>query len=198
MLRARAVLAKSGWSGEAVDSLVLDFNARRVQRCVLKGVRGLEVALDLPEAIVLRGGDALQLEDGRLVEIVGAPEALVEIRPADAGQAARLAWRLGERRLPLQIVGAKLRIRRDAEAEAIAASLGARIVEIEAPFEPNAADDAPAHDHGHRHDHAHHHAHGACCGHDHPHEHHVHAAGGDHAHAPHDHDGCCGHHHRKA
>ena len=53
------------------------------------------------------------LEDGRLVEVVAAPEPLAEIRGVDPRHMLRLAWHLGNRHLPTQIAGKRLRIRRD-------------------------------------------------------------------------------------
>ena len=47
--------------------------------------------LDLPDAVILQNGDALVLDDGRLVEIVAAPEELAELRCADVMQLARIA-----------------------------------------------------------------------------------------------------------
>jgi urease accessory protein len=156
------------------------------------GTRGLEFLLDLEHATALRGGDALVLEDGRMVEVVAAPEPLIEIRGADPQHLVRLAWHLGNRHLPTQIMGKGLRIRRDHVIEAMVKGLGARIVEIEAPFDPEGgayAEAAPAdshaqhghshhehgHDHGHAHDHDHHgrdhHVHDEHCGHDHHHGH---------------------------
>jgi urease accessory protein len=86
--------------------------------------------------VALRGGDALVLEDGRLVEVVAAPEPLVEIRCNDPQHLVRVAWHLGNRHLPTQIIGKGLRIRRDHIIEAMVRGLGARVIEIEAPFDP--------------------------------------------------------------
>ena len=56
----------------------------------MTGVRGLDFLLDLPEAVALRAGDGLQLEDGRVVEVVAwLPEPLAEIRAADAAALTR-------------------------------------------------------------------------------------------------------------
>jgi urease accessory protein len=149
----------------------------------MTGTRGLEFLLDLENAVALRGGDALVLDDGRLVEVVAAPEPLVEIRGADPHHLIRVAWHLGNRHLPTQIMPKGLRIRRDHVIEAMVKGLGARVVEIEAPFDPEGGAYAdPAHDHAHD-DHAHHH---------HEHDHH---AGDDHAHGHHEHDEHCGHGH---
>jgi urease accessory protein len=169
----------------------------------MTGTRGLEFLLDLETAVALRGGDALMLEDGRLVEVVAAPEPLIEIRGTDPGHLVRLAWHLGNRHLPTQIMAKGLRIRRDHVIEEMVKGLGARVIEIEAPFDPEggayAAPHEAPHAHGHHgHDHSscghdhHGHAHGK---HDHAHDHgHVHDehCGHDHGHV---HDEHCGHDH---
>jgi urease accessory protein len=161
----------------------------------MTGTRGFEFLLDLENAVALRGGDALVLEDGRLVEVVAAPEPLLEIRGSDPHHLIRVAWHLGNRHLPTQIMPKGLRIRRDHVIEAMVKGLGARIIEIEAPFDPEGGAYAghahaeethghTGHDHAqsHAHDHGHHH-------HDDGHGHHQH--GDDHHH----HDEHCGHDH---
>ncbi|MEA2829356.1 MAG: urease accessory protein [Bradyrhizobium sp.] len=156
----------------------------------MTGTRGLEFLLDLENATVLRGGDALVLDDGRLIEVVAAPEPLVEIRGTDPHHLVRVAWHLGNRHLPTQIMAKGLRIRRDHVIEAMVKGLGARVIEIEAPFDPEggayaegghghapaASDphDHAAHDHSHDHSsHGHdaHHHHDEHCEHDHHHGH---------------------------
>jgi urease accessory protein len=78
----------------------------------------------LRRRVALRGGDALVLEDGRLVEVVAAPEPLLEIRGHDPFHLVRLAWHLGNRHLPTQITARGLRIRRDHVIEAMVKGLG--------------------------------------------------------------------------
>jgi urease accessory protein len=115
----------------------------------------------------LRSGDALALEDGRLVEVVAAPEPLLEIRCTDPLHLARVAWHLGNRHVPTQLLAKSLRIRRDHVLEEMLRGLGARVIEIEAPFDPEGGAYAPASEHGHRHG-GHHHDHSD--GHRHDHE----------------------------
>ena len=187
MLRASHVLAAGDWSGEPADSVVLDYDDRHRRRMTMTGVRGLQFLLDLEEAVLLRGGDALKLEDGRVIEVVAAPEPIAELRAADAAALVRVAWHLGNRHLPTELTRRALRIRRDPVIEEMARGLGATVLEIEAPFNPEGGAYAKAHakpghaadhDHGgrHAHDHAHDHGHAH---HDHPH----------HDHHGHDHDG---------
>jgi urease accessory protein len=205
MTRATQVRSPHRWNEPPADTIVLDFDDRHRRRMAMTGTRGLEFLLDLEHATVLRGGDALVLDDGRLIEVVAAPEPLIEIRGADPQHLVRIAWHLGNRHLPTQITARGLRIRRDHVIEAMVRGLGARVIEIEAPFDPEGgayaegghahAAESPPHDHaahGHSHDHAgHDHK-----GHDHGHHHHD-----DHDHAHHDHDSGhvhdehCGHDH---
>ena len=193
MIRATRVLGQHRWIEAAVDTVVLAFDDRHRRRMAMTGTRGFEFLLDLEHATALRGGDALVLEDGRLVEVVAAPEPLLEIRGTDPHHLVRLAWHLGNRHLPTQITAKALRIRSDHVFEAMVKGLGARVVEITAPFDPEGgayAESADSHAaHGHAaHDHA---------GHDHAHDGHGH----DHGHAGHghhddhhEHDEHCGHH----
>src|SRR5437764_7669509 len=164
MIRATQVRGQYRWTQTPADTVVLDFDDRHRRRMAMTGTHGLSFLLDLENAIVLRGGDALVLEDGRLVEVVAAPEPLAEIKATDPQHLVRLAWHLGNRHLPTQMMPKALRIRRDHVIEAMVKGLGARVVEITAPFDPEGgayAESAQGHEvHGHE-GHAHHHDHGA-------------------------------------
>jgi urease accessory protein len=185
MPRATSVLrVAERRDGSVVDTLILPHAQRQVQKGFLFGVKGTCVELDFPETVRLRTDDALLLDTGGLVEVVAEPEPLIEVRAADLAALARLAWHLGDRHVPVQIMERKLRFKRDESIEALLQSLGAKVVAIEAPFEPEGgAYEAPAggHDHGHGHNHDHGHDHH---GHDHGHGHHHH----DHHHHDHKHD----------
>ncbi len=162
MLRADKVIPAGQWSGAPADTVVLDFDERYRRRLVMTGVGGLDFLLDLGEAAMLRGGDGLRLEDGRIVEVVAAPEPLAEIRAADALALTRVDWHLGNRHLPTELMPKALRIRRDPVIEAMAEGLGARVIPLEAPFNPEGGayvkaevSAATPHDHDHHHDHGH-------------------------------------------
>ena len=195
MIRATQVRSPHRWNEPPADTIVLDFDDRHRRRMAMTGTRGLEFLLDLENATVLRGGDALVLDDNRLIEVVAAPEPLAEIRGNDPQHMVRIAWHLGNRHLPTQITARGLRIRRDHVIEAMVQGLGARVIEIEAPFDPeggayadgghahapagephhhapldHAAHDHASHNHSHDHGHHHHdehHVHDEHCGHDH-------------------------------
>jgi urease accessory protein len=188
MIRATQLRAQHRWTQAPADTVVLDFDDRHRRRMAMTGTRGLEFLLDLENAVALRGGDALVLDDGRLVEVVAAPEPLLEIRGNDPHHLVRLAWHLGNRHLPTQIMAKGLRIRRDHVIEAMVKGLGARVIEIEAPFDPeggayaggghahapeidphsHAAHDHSSHSHSDRHHDGRHH-HDEHCEHDHHH-----------------------------
>jgi urease accessory protein len=190
MIRATRVHGQHRWTEAAADTVVLDFDDRHRRRMAMTGTRGLQFLLDLESAVALRGGDALVLDDGRLIEVVAAAEPLIEIRGSDPHHLVRVAWHLGNRHLPTQIMAKGLRIRRDHVIEAMVKGLGARVIEIEAPFDPeggayaggghghvseshhHAAHDHSSHDHDRHHHHDDHHHDEHC---DHGHHGHSHA-----------------------
>ena len=167
-------------AGNVIDTLILPYAQRQVKQGFLFGVKGTCVELDFAEPVRLRTDDALVLDDGGFIEIVAEPEPLIEARAADLPALARLAWHLGDRHVPVQILERRLRLKADPAIETLLQSLGAKIAEIDAPFEPEGgAYAAPAdehhhhdhhhHDHGHSHDHPH--VHDEHCGHDRDHDH---------------------------
>ena len=149
--RASQVLRAGAWrAAQASDHVVLDADQRYRRRIVMTGERGGKFLLDLPEATALRDGDGLLLDDGAIVAVVARPEPLIEIAVAGTADQtaimARLAWHLGNRHAEVEIVGDKLRMRRDHVLEDMLIGLGAVVTPIEASFEPERG--AYAHEHG--------------------------------------------------
>src|SRR5437868_11427926 len=140
MISATQVRKQHHWSEAPADTVVLDFDDRHRRRMAMTGTRGLAFLLDLESAVALRGGDALVLDDGRLIEVVAAPEPLAEIRCKDAQRLVRVAWHLVCRLLLEKKKTNALRIRRDHVIEAMVRGLGGRVIEIEAPFDPKGGD----------------------------------------------------------
>jgi urease accessory protein len=197
MIRARTLLPAGTWDvATAADRVVLPHDGRHRRRIAMRGEGDVVFLLDLPEAARLKQDDGISLEDGRTVAVVAAEEPVAEIVAQDAHHLARLAWHLGNRHVPAELLADRIRIARDPVLEEMARGLGANVEVVEAAFEPEggAYEAAEAHGHAH-HDHEHHghehHEHGeACgCGHDHGehehahHDHHEH----DHGHKHHDH-----------
>jgi urease accessory protein len=137
MRRAYAVRQAGQWdNAAAIDRVVLDASERHRRRLVLTAERGTTLLLDLPHATTLRDGDGLVLDDGAVVGVIGKPEALYEIAALNACELARLAWHLGNRHTDVQLIGERLRIRRDHVLAAMLERLGAQVTAIEAPFDP--------------------------------------------------------------
>ena len=160
MLRATEVKPAGTWEPWAArDCVVLDFDARHRRRIAMHGEAGLDFLLDLPEAVALADGDGLLLEDGGLVGVKAAPERLIEVRAGDGLPLVRIAWHLGNRHLPTQILGDALRIREDHVILDMLGKMGARTQLIEAPFHPEGGAYGHGRTHGHSHGHGDHHHH---------------------------------------
>ena len=137
MQRAIAVKQAGSWPlDRARDSVVLDFDARHRRRIAMRGRGGLDFLLDLPQAVALADGDGLLLEDGGVIAVEAAPERLIEVRPGEGADLLRIAWHLGNRHLPTQLMRDRLRIREDNVILDMLENLGARTEAIEAPFHP--------------------------------------------------------------
>ncbi|MBN9673202.1 urease accessory protein UreE [Roseibium aggregatum] len=169
MIRVEKIHAAGSWRSEASDRITLDREDRHRRRAVLTGENGLTFLLDEPTAVFLHHGDGLELEDGRIVEVLAESEDLVEIEADDTAHLVKIAWHLGNRHLPTQLLGATLRIRRDHVIEDMVTKLGGRLTPVSAPFDPEGG--AYGHGRTHGHDHGHDHGHGHSHGHHHDHGH---------------------------
>ena len=137
MRRAIAVHARGHWPQEqAVDRVTLAFLDRHRRRIRLVAASGEAFLLDLPRAQRLANGDGLELDDGAYVRVEAAPEKVIEIGAPDRETLLRIAWHLGNRHLPLQVAGDKLRIRDDHVVAEMVIGLGGQIVRLDAPFDP--------------------------------------------------------------
>jgi urease accessory protein len=185
MLRATAVLRKLAVKADRVaDTVTLDHEGRNRRRVALAGDGGLEFLLDLDKPAALNDGDAVRLEDGRLVQVRAAPQPLLEVRAETPVRLMRIAWHIGNRHTPAEVTGDALYIEQDHVLAEMVRGQGGTTTAVIRPFKPESG--AYAHDCGHHHGHAHTHDHSEP--HAHPHENHVHGpgCGHDHDHA-HDH-----------
>lgn len=146
MIRATHIHPAGQWPQEPADRIVLDYHQRHRRRMAMTTASGLEFLLDLAQAVPLKNGDGLALEDGRIIAVDAAPEPLAEITAATPAELLRVAWHLGNRHLPTQLLRDRLRIRADAVIEDMVDHLGAAVAHITAPFDPEAG----AYGHGHR------------------------------------------------
>jgi urease accessory protein len=131
------------WDAE----LVLPFDLRQKSRLRTKLSNGEEAGIFLDRGEVLRDGDLLAAEDGRVVRVSAKPEPVVDLLCDTPHQLVRLAYHLGNRHVPLQIGDGWLRIADDLVLRKMAQGLGAKIVEHAAPFEPEPGAYAGGHSH---------------------------------------------------
>ncbi|MEO6078650.1 MAG: urease accessory protein UreE [Steroidobacteraceae bacterium] len=153
------ISARAYGEGRAAARLVLPFELRQRSRLLAVMDSGEEVGLLMPRGTVLRGGDRLQSSDGRLVEVVAAPEEVSIIRSSDGRLLARAAYHLGNRHIAVQITAESIRYLKDHVLDDMLRGLGLKVTNDILPFEPEAGAYSSAHEHEHSHtdDHAHDH-----------------------------------------
>ena len=154
-LRAERVLPAGTWdAADETDRVLIDYDRRYRRRIVLVTEAGRDMLLDLPQAVRLRDGDGLALDGGGVVLVCAQPESLLEIHAHEAGELVRIAWHLGNRHLPVQLFGDRIRIRADHVIAEMVEGLGGHVESIDAPFDPEAGAYAGGHHHHHDdHDH---------------------------------------------
>ena len=168
----------------------LDWDVRQKSRFQVEDSSGRVLSVFLQRGHVVRGGDVLVADDGSLVRIEAAPQALLRITtcpqhgtPFDL---IRAAYHLGNRHVPIELKPDHLQIEPDAVLADMLRSMHLIVNKVDAAFEPEGGaygahhggsghshDDghdhalAPASQHAHQHGHEHTHVHGPNCKHDH-------------------------------
>ena len=202
MLNANKLMPQGGGLAAVLlkraATVELDWDVRQKSRFDATDSQGRRIGVFLPRGTAARGGDVLVAEDGSLVKVIAAPQAVLVIThctqhgtPFDL---TRAAYHLGNRHVPIELQPDHLKIEPDHVLAAMLRSMHLIVREADEAFEPeNGA--YGAHGGGHGHDHGH--SHGAAPvgpvlhpdayggGHDHSHAH-GHGHGHDHDHA-HDH-----------
>jgi urease accessory protein len=162
MHRVSSIAPAGQWpESAAIDRVVLDAEDRNRRRIALTTETGTKILLDFDKPASLRDGDGLVLEDGTIVRVCGLPEDIVEVTASSPREFARLAWHLGNRHTPVQIMDEALRMRRDHVLEHMLLHLGAKLEPMHAAFDPEAGAAQHGHhdNHAHGDDHHHHHGH---------------------------------------
>ena len=188
-------------------SIMLDWDVRQKSRFESTDSAGRQVGVFLQRGQVVRGGDVLVGEDGSLLKVLAAPQAVLRIThcsqhgtPFDL---TRAAYHLGNRHVPIELQADHLKIEPDHVLADMLRAMHLIVHEVQDSFEPeNGAygehggghhhhgdDHGHAHAHAHEHLHTHGHAHepAQAAHHSHGHQHHVHGPGCDHDHG-HAHD----------
>jgi urease accessory protein len=171
MERAIQVEHRGHWPADSsVGRVTLAYDDRHRRRLRLTTEGGVDFLLDLDRAALLRDGDGLLLDGGGWIAVAAAPEDVIDVRGATPHATARLAWHLGNRHLPVQILeDGAIRFRYDHVIEEMVIGLGGKTIRQSAPFTPEGGAYAGAGQdhHHHDHDHGHHHHHHPGHGHDH-------------------------------
>jgi len=193
MLKATTIVRRPAVRADRVaDTVELDYAGRSAPADTLTATGGLAFSVAVPKAGTLEDGDALKLEDGRLVVVRAGAEDLLEVRAENTARLMRLAWQLGGNHVPAEIGADVLHVPASSATAELVRGQGCTATPVSRAFRPEkmAHDHSTCgHDHGH-HDHGHdHHDHGHAH-HEHGHDHHAH----DHDHG-HDHDHSHGHDH---
>ena len=151
MRRAVAVHPRGHWpEDQLLDTVTLAYLDRHRRRIRLVADSGKTFLLDLTRAQHLGDGDGLELDGGGYVRVRAAPEAVLEIEAEDRAALLRIAWHLGNRHLPLQVAGDRLRIRADHVIAEMVAGLGGKLTSLNTPFDPEiGAYAGPQHHHQH-------------------------------------------------
>ncbi|WP_370229941.1 urease accessory protein UreE [Cognatishimia sp.] len=155
---AQIIRTSGSWSGSA-GTISLDYEGRFFRRKLLTSTDGEKILVDLPQTTSLNQGDAVELTDGRLMEITAAPEPVLIVTGENL---ARIGWHIGNRHTPCQIEADRLIILDDPVIAHMLDHVGARCVKATLPFTPEGGayghGRTHSHDHGnsaHTHDHSH-------------------------------------------
>ncbi len=148
MRRATRAATAGDWpDGTAAGSVTLGYDERHRRHVRLTTDAGQAILLDLEAAVLLR------LDDGSRIRVCVAPQDVVDARGDTVRDTARLAWHLGNRHLPVQILrDGGIRFRHDHVIEAMVRGLGGQTERKRAPFTPEGgACGHRGHDHPHGH-----------------------------------------------
>ena len=166
--RAVDVMSAGRTAGhKIVATATLRFDERHRRRFLMRDDNGEEFLLDLPKPMLLADGDRLILEGGGAIEVKAAPEAVADFHTGGAAASARLAWHIGNRHTPVQVLAdGALRILDDHVLVDLAERHDARVKRHQAPFSPEPGAYAEGREHSRGHGRKHDHGNGAT----HPHD----------------------------
>jgi urease accessory protein len=149
----------------------LDWDVRQKSRFDATDSTGRTLGVFLPRGTAVRGGDVLVAEDGSLVKVIAAPQAVLKITHcSDHGtpfDLIRAAYHLGNRHVPIELKPDHLKIEPDHVLTDMLRAMHLIVNAVDEAFEPeNGAYATGGHHGGHSHGHDHGHDHSA---HSHPH-----------------------------
>ena len=175
----------------------LDWDTRQKSRFSCTDSAGRELGIFLPRGSAVRGGDVLVAQDGSLVRVIAAPQAVLRIThctlhgsPFDL---IRAAYHLGNRHVPIELKPDHLKIEPDHVLADLLRAMHLMVHAVDEAFEPENGAYASGgqghgqggHNHGHEghaHEHVHDHGHDGQ-NHDNPDDHGDHGDHSNHRHA---------------
>ena len=145
------------------STVELDWDVRQKSRFEAMDSTGRQIGVFLPRGTVARGGDVLVAQDGSLIKVIAAPQAVLKIthcpNHGSAFDLIRAAYHLGNRHVPIELKPDHLKIEPDHVLAAMLAAMHLTVTEVCESFEPengayatgghrHSHDDEPAHEHG--------------------------------------------------
>jgi len=150
------------------STVELDWDVRQKSRFDATDSTGRALGVFLPRGTVVRGGDVLVGEDGSLIKVIAAPQAVLKITHChDHGtpfDLIRAAYHLGNRHVPMELKPEHLKIEPDHVLAEMLRAMHLIVTAVDEAFEPENGAYATGghhggHSHGHRHEHDHTHGH---------------------------------------
>lgn len=156
MIRITRKLDPSTGAPRAAERrLRLPFSERSKSRLRAVLDNGEEAGLFLERGSILRGGDLLLADDGRVIEVQAAPESVSTVHASHPLELARACYHLGNRHVPLQIGAGWVRYQHDHVLDDMLRGFGLEARSEVAPFEPEGGAYVSHSPHAHAHTHSH-------------------------------------------
>ena len=135
------------------DKVAMSFDLRQKSRVRVTLQSGQEAALFMQRGTILRGGDLLQADNGAIIAVIAADQAVMKVTAPSSKALTRAAYHLGNRHVPLEIGDGWLKLETDSVLKDMLVGLGVSVTELQAPFEPESGAYAGG-GHHHHHDHS--------------------------------------------
>lgn len=136
------------------STLELDWDVRQKSRFDATDSLGRQLGVFLPRGTLVRGGDVLVAEDGSMVRVIAAPQAVLRITACTAHgtpfDLTRAAYHLGNRHVPIELKPDHLKIEPDHVLADMLRAMHLTVQEVQDAFEPEGgAYSAGGHGHAH-------------------------------------------------
>ena len=119
------------------DMITLTYDQRCKRRCLMKTERGVEFLLNLPHAVTLQNGDAIELSDNSLILVEAAAEDIIDVQSDQANFLKKFAWYMGNKHKVIEIHDSFIRVQYDRLIEQELTKWQAKFLVHKAPFLPN-------------------------------------------------------------